>query len=171
MTNLRNLLLIIAALTVLPATPARADSLSIAFDHSILSAAPGQTVTFRGTITNLGNAIVDLNSCDVNLAGPFTTDSCVDFLLFAPLFLGPLETSAPFDMFSVTVDQRFTGPFGLQSPGIFTVFGGPNGDAMNVLVQANVGVIVTPEPRTAALLGLAITMTLALRRRRRSPIG
>jgi hypothetical protein len=71
----------------------------MAFDHSILSAAPGQTVTFRGTITNLENAIVDLNSCDVNLTGPFTTDSCIDFLLFAPLFLGPLETSAPFDMF------------------------------------------------------------------------
>ena len=137
MTNLRNLLLTVAALAVLPGATARADSLSITFDHSILSAAPGQTVTFRGTITNLENAIVDLNSCDVNLTGPFTTDSCVDFLLFAPLFLGPHETSAPFDMFTVTVDQPFTGPFGLQFPGIFTVLGGPDGDAQNVLAQAN----------------------------------
>jgi hypothetical protein len=166
MTNLRNLLLTIAALAALPGTTARADSISISFDHSILSAVPGQTVTFRGTVTNLENSIVDLNSCDVNLGGPFTTDSCVAFLLFAPLFLNPLETSAPFDMFTVTVDQPFTGSFGLPSPGIFTVLGGPDGDAQNVLAQAKFDVVVTPEPGTAALLGLAITMTLALRRRK-----
>ena len=171
MTNLRNLLLTVAALAILPGTAARADSLAINFTPSILSASPGQTVTFSGTITNLENAIVDLNSCDVNLAGPFTTDSCVAFLLSAPLFLDPLETSAPFDMFTVTVDQPFTGPFGLQPPGIFTVLGGPDGDAQNILGQATFAVVVTPEPGTFVLLGLALIMTLALRRRSAAPIG
>jgi hypothetical protein len=175
MTNLRNLLLTLAALAILPGTPARADSIAINFIPSIRSVAPGQTVTFSGTITNLVNATVNLNSCDVNLAGPFTTDSCVDFLLFAPLFLGPLETSAPFDMFTVTADQPFPGPFGLQPPGIFTVLGGLDADAQDILGQATFAVVVTPvvtpEPGTAVLLGLALVMTLTLRRRSRAPIG
>ena len=171
MTNLRTLLLTLAALAILPGAIARADSLAITFDHSILSAAPGQTVTFSGTITNLENATVNLNSCDVNLTGPFTTDSCLDFLLFAPLFLGPLETTAPFDMFTVTADQPFTGSFGLQYPGIFTVLGGADGDAQDVLAQANFGVIVTPEiaapePGSAVMLGLAVTLMFAFRRHR-----
>jgi plastocyanin len=166
MTNFRNLLLTFAALAILPCAAARADTLAINFMPSTLSAAPGQTVTFSGTITNLENATVDLNSCDVNLSGPFTTDSCVDFLRFAPLFLGPLETSAPFDMFTATADQPFTGSFGLQYPGIFTVLGGPDSDAQEVLARANFGVIVTPEPGSAVLLGLAVILTLAFRRHR-----
>jgi hypothetical protein len=170
MTNLRNFLLTIAALAILPGAAARADSIAINFMPSTLSAMPGQTVTFSGTITNLANATVDLNSCDVNLAGPFTTDSCVNFLFFAPLFLSPFETSAPFDMFTVTVGQPFTGSSGLQYPGIFTVLGGPDGDAQNVLAQATFAVVVTPEPGTFVLLGLALTMTFALRRRSATPI-
>jgi hypothetical protein len=174
MTNLRNFLLTIAALAILPGAAARADSIAINFMPSTLSAMPGQTVTFSGTITNLENATVDLNSCDVNLPGQFTTDSCVAFLLSAPLFLGPLETSAPFDMFTVTVNQPFIGPIGLQPPGIFTVLGGPDGDAQNVLGQATFAVAVTsvaaPEPGSFVLLGLALTMTLALRRRSSAPI-
>jgi len=165
MTNLRKLFLTVAAFAILPGATARADSIAINLMPSILSAAPGQTVTFSGTITNLANATVDLNSCDVNLAGPFTTDSCVDFLFFAPLFLGPLETSAPFDMFTVTVDQPFTGSSGLPYPGNFTVLGGPDGDAQNVLGQATFAVVATPEPGTLVLLGLALLMTLAFGRR------
>ena len=88
MTNLRNLFLTVAALAILPGAAARADSIAINFMPSILSAAPGQTVTFSGTITNLENATVDLNSCDVNLAGPFTTDSCVDFPALCATFSG-----------------------------------------------------------------------------------
>ena len=78
-------------------------------------------------------------------------------------------------MFTVTVDQPFTGPFGLQPPGIFTVLGGPDGDAQNVLAQATFAVVVTPvaapEPGTFVLLGLALIMTFALRRRSATPIG
>ena len=70
MTNLpENLLLTIAALAILPGTAAWADRLAINLIPSTLSAMPGQTITFSGTITNLVNATVDLNSCDVNLAG------------------------------------------------------------------------------------------------------
>jgi hypothetical protein len=176
MTNLRTLLLTLTALAIFPGAIARADSLAITFDHSILSAAPGETVTFSGTVTNLENAIVDLNSCGVNLTGPFTSDFCSLFLSNAPFFLNPHETSGPFDMFAVTVDLPFTGPFGVQSPGIFTVLGGPDGDAQEVLARADFGVIVAPEiaapePGSFMLLGLAVTLSFVLWRGKRLPTG
>jgi hypothetical protein len=168
MTNLRKLLLTIAALSILPGAAARADSLSITFDPSILTAQPGQTVTFSGTITNLESVTVDLNGCDVNIPGQFTSD-CSLFLGNAPFFLAPLETSFLFDMFTVTVDQPYTGSLGLQPPGVFTVLGGLeppgggyDGSTQNLLGQAQFAVIVTPEPGTAVLLGLALTLAFIL---------
>ena len=166
MTNLPKLLLTIAVLAILPGAIARADSLSITFDPSILSALPGQTITFSGTITNPAASVVFLNGCDVNLPGQFTSDFCALFLTDAPLSLDPLETSPVFDMFTVTVSDPYTGLPGLQS-GTFTVFGGSDGDAQDLLGQAQFGVIVTPEPGTAVLLGLAITLMFAVRRRKR----
>ena len=62
-------------------------------------------------------------------------------------------------MFTVTVDQPYTGSLGLQPPGTFTVLGGSDGDAQDNLGQAPFAVIVTPEPGTAVLLGLALTLT------------
>lgn len=168
MTNLRNLLLTIAALSILPGAAARADTLSVTFDPSILSARPGQTITFSGTITNPAAVTVYLNACDVNIPGQFTSD-CSLFLLNAPFFLDPLETSALFDMFTVTVDEPYTALSGLQS-GAFTVFGGSDGDAQENLVQAQFSVDVVPEPGTAVLLGLALTLTFAVGRRRKRAI-
>jgi hypothetical protein len=171
MTNIRNLLPTIAAFAILSAATARADSISIHLAPSILGAVPGQTLTFSGTITNNEAVIVDLNGCDVNLPGQFTADCGV--FLGGPLFLNPGETSAAFDMFTVAVNQPFTSAFGLQPSGIFTVLGGlepPGGgydpNTQNLLGEATFAVVVTPEPGTFVLLGLALTMTLALRRRR-----
>jgi hypothetical protein len=161
MTNLRNLLLTIAALSILPGAIARADTLSITFDPSILSAQPGQTITFSGSITNLENVAVFLNSCDVNIPGQFTSDCSLFF--GGPASLDPFETSAVFDLFTVTVDDPYTGAAGLQ-PGIFTVVGGVDGDAQDNLVEAQFSVDVVPEPGTAVLLGLALTLTFAVGR-------
>ena len=97
MTHLRNLLLTVAALSILPGAIARADSLSVTLDPSILSAQPGQTITFSGTITNLESFAVYLNSCDVNIPGQFTSD-CSPFYNL-PLSLDPFETTALFDLF------------------------------------------------------------------------
>jgi plastocyanin len=177
MTNLRNLLLTIAALSILPCAAARADNLSITFDPAILSAQPGQTITFSGTITNLENVAVDLNGCDVNIPGQFTAD-CSLFLSNAPFFLDPLETSFVFDMFTVTVDQPYTGSMGLQPPGTFTLLGGLeppgggyDGGTQNLLGEAQFAVIVTPEPGTAVMLGLALTLTFTLSGRKRRVEG
>lgn len=167
MTNLRNALLTIA-LAILPGTVCRAASIAINFDAPTLIAEPGQTVNFSGTLTNLTPFVVDLNGCAASISG-FTTDDCALFFANAPFTLNPNETSFDFDMFSVTVDSSYSGPFGLQPSGVLTIIGAlelPTG----TLPDTNIGeqdfqLSVAPEPGTAALLALALPVAFALRRR------
>ncbi len=107
MTTLRNLLFT-ATLCVFSGASARAGILSLDFDLNTLTALPGQTVTARGTVTNLTASTVDINSCSVTLPGEFTTDSCGIFLSLtgAPLFLG-IGESATVDLFTFTADPNF----------------------------------------------------------------
>jgi hypothetical protein len=179
MTNLRNLLLTSVALAILPGTAARAGSLSVTLDEITLSASPGQTVIVSGTVANLENVTVDLNACAVNLPGQFTNDSCAiffDLSLGAPLSLnafGSFGDSAHFDIFTYTVNDPYTGSFGLQPPGaIVTILGGLEGidgydpSVLNSLVEAPFQLTVTPEPGAAALFALAISVAVAFKRRR-----
>jgi hypothetical protein len=166
MTKLRNFLLVAIALGVLPGSVARAASLSVQFDFSTLVATPGQTVTFSGTVTNLESVVVDLNSCAV-FSGALSVD-CGPFLINAPFFLNPNETSAAFDMFTVTIDLPFIGTYGPQAPGIFSIFGGlePSGSSDELLSATPFSLIVAPEPGPAVLLGLTVPLLFVLRRRR-----
>jgi hypothetical protein len=170
MTNLRNLLAL-AALAILPGTTARAAVITINLDPPILLAEPGQTVTFSGTITNTGSVTVDLNGCTAFIAG-FTTDNCAVFfdpILGAPLSLDP-GTSAPFDMFAVTVDVPYLGAYGLQPPGTVTIYGGLevggvyDPEPLNILAEAPFQLDVVPEPGTAALFAVALPVAFALKR-------
>jgi hypothetical protein len=167
MNQSRNLLLCAAALGILSGSTARAASVSISFDFPILAAAPGETVTFRGTVTNLEGVVVDLNGCAVTPTGQVTTDNCALFFANAPFTLNPGETSFAFDMFTVTVDVPYTDPYGLK-PGVFTVIGGlegPGGPSPDTnLGQADFFVEIVPEPGTASLLGLAGLLALTCAR-------
>jgi hypothetical protein len=178
MMNLRILLLSAVALTLLPGSMARAAnifSVSILFNSPVQFAAPGDTITFTGTVTSLEpSRIVDLNGCivDPHLAD-FTTDNCAAFVAGAPFTLAPLEVSTPaFDMFTITVNLPFTGTYGPQIPGTFTVLGGVepvgggyDGGTGNILGQADFQVVVTPEPGTIGMLGLGLAIA-ALKRAR-----
>jgi hypothetical protein len=178
MTTLRNLLLAVAAIALMPSAIARAGTLSLVFDSTPIIAAPGDTITFSGTATNLANLVVDLNSCAVFLPGQFTTDNCAMFFgpTGAPLTLsaaGDPGDSAHFDMFVVNVNSPFAAPFGLQPPGTFTIIGAledPAGILPDTnLAQANFQVDVVPEPGTATLLALALPIAFVLRRRTMRP--
>jgi len=172
MTMLRNLLFT-ATLCILSGASARAGILSLDFDLNTLTARPGQTVTARGTVTNLSAAVVDINGCSLTLPGQFTTDSCNVFLSLtgAPLFLG-IGESATVDLFTFTPDLNFTGPYGPQPAGSFTVLGTPetsgyDPDTLNDLVDAPFRVTVVPEPGSFALFALAtLPLARALRRRK-----
>jgi hypothetical protein len=171
MTNLRNAVLAIAALGVLAGSTAHASDIAITLDTSVFSAAPGDTITVSGYLTNLDNAQVDLIGCTPTLLGLFTVD-CSPFFANAPFFLNPLEVTSSFDMFTVTVQSPFTDPFARYS-GIFTVDGGiDNGGSSDdvVIGQTAFSVDVVPEPGTAGLLGMVAAVGIAyagLRRRNR----
>jgi hypothetical protein len=164
MTNLRKLLLTVAAFAVLQEATARAASISLDIVPNTLFTAPGDTVAYTGTITNLKSYTVYLNSFDVNAGGPFLTDPGV----FDPtlLFLTANQViSIPFDLFTLTVDSAYAGPWGLQPLGTFTLFGGVDGDAQELIGSQTFGLVVTPEPGTFALLGLPLVLALIKRRR------
>jgi len=166
MRNWKTLLLAVAVSGL-----AHAGSITLDFDFTTLVAVPGQTVTARGTITNIDTAVVDLNACSLTLPGSFTTDSCAIFLsgTGAPLFLNSGD-SATVDLFVYTPDINI--PRGLQAPGVFTILGTPevsgyDGSAQNDLLDTPVQLTAIPEPSTFALFGLSFPAIWALRRRRK----
>ena len=125
---------------VLSVATAAAASLTINFDSPTLPAAPGQTVTFSGTITNGFSATVALNSLSVNITGSgFTTDSSLFFL--GPPTVDGNATTVNFSFFAVTVDDPFANPDGLY------------GGTMDLLAGVQVGGI--PDPNVLDLLGSA----------------
>jgi hypothetical protein len=141
---------------------ARAGTISITYDDPLLSGVPGSVLTFTGTMTNNTNSPVFLNQGSVNLASPFNsvTDVSVDLLAW-PISLDPLDTSADFAFFTVTIPDPFpgtTGPYG----GTLLAQGGADGNALDSLndpTDATFAVDVTepagaiPEPGSLALLG------------------
>lgn len=170
MTTYRRFLLTLSALGILTSAPVRAGSLSLVYDASTLVGGPGQTITVRGTVTNLEAVAVDLNGCVLNL-NTFTNDGCAIFfsLTGAPLSLG-IGESATFDFFQLTIDSPYLGANGLQPVGsTYTIQGAtepdPGGPSLNTLVEAPFQITVTPEPGTAVLLCLGLPVALAVRRR------
>jgi len=164
MRTLQTLVLAGAAIA-LSGVSAHAGILTVDFDPTTTVAVPGQTVTVRGTITNIGSGVVDLNGCNVNLSAGLTAD-CSIFLsgTGAPLFLTSGD-SATADLFQFTPDNPFLGAIGRQPPGTFTITGteevsGYDGDTQNDLLDAQVQVTVTPEPSTLALLITALCCTV-----------
>ena len=161
--KMRNLLILLCGACV----PALADDVQITLDSPQLTAAPGQTVTFRGVIANNDFFTVDLNAISVSLSGMFTVDT-------TPFFSGPptVAASTPtmtsqtphFDMFKVTVDLPYTDPLGVKS-GTLTVLGNVetngvyNPDIKNFLGSTPFSVnVAVPEPSTAADIGLSLVL-------------
>lgn len=140
---------------------ASAATLTVNLDFPTLAVAPGQTVTFSGTISNGFADAVDLNSLNVNLSGSgFTVDPTPFF--FGPLTVDGNATTVNFSFFSVAVDDPFAFPSGLYS-GTIDVLGGvqvggiPDPTVQNLLGQAAFEVNVleatqVPEPASAPLL-------------------
>jgi hypothetical protein len=162
--KMRNLLLLLCGVC----GPALADDVQIILDSPQLTAAPGQTITFRGVIANNDLFTVDLNAISVSLNGMFTED-------LTPFLSGPLTVAAStptmtsqtpdFDFFKVTVDLPYTDPFGVKS-GTLTILGNVetngvyNPDIKNPLGSTTFSVNVNnvPEPATftVVLLGAAL---------------
>ena len=172
MTNVRNLV-VAAALVAAVAGTSRAASISIALLNSDLTVAAGQTVVFSGTITNTEAVTIDLNGCFVNAPGTLTGD-CTTGLFFdnAPFTLDAGDTTPVIDLFSITVDPLYSGPYGhfsgnFQVLGNVEVGGVYDGGVQNLLGQQTFDVnILSPEPGTWMGLAGGLGLLMMLRRRR-----
>lgn len=166
MKKLRNLAVISLTMAglLLSVTAAKADSLTLVFASQYQSAAPGQTVAFYATVTDVSSGQVFLNADSTSLLSPLTLDD-TPFLTNFPLSLKPGDSYTG-ELITVTVPS---GVLAGLYPGSFEILGGSNPNAQNEVALADFGVQVvqvTPEPSSLPLLvsGLA-TLTVALRRR------
>jgi len=154
------------ALTALAVAGARAD-INITFDNAAQSGLPGATLQFFGTIDNTGFNTVFLNADSLNLAGgsDFTTNDL--FFTNAPISVAAGGSSGDIELFDVTISNPFVDTLTTYN-GTYTLIGGIDGGAQDVLAEASFSVSVTPEPGYFALLGVGVALMGWLHRRRRS---
>jgi hypothetical protein len=109
-----------------------------------------------------------LNDVDFNLAGTSFSSNAQDlFFANVPLFLAPHSSSGDIELFDVTFLKPFTNPMGTYG-GTYTLTGGLDGLADEVLAQASFSVAAVPEPSSALLLfsGVAGLVVMMSRRRK-----
>lgn len=121
---------------------------------SYLGGNRGDTLSYFGTLTNLGSEEVFLNGDLFNLPGDDLTVDDSPFFTNFPLSLGAGESFT---------DAMFTVNIGPNTPqgtyqGTFTILGGPSDGDFNPLATQTFGVSVgAPEPGTGWLLFVGAT--------------
>ena len=140
--------------------------LTVSFSPDTVSANPGQTVSFFGSLTNTQNSTVDINFDSFTFDIPGALDDS-PFLNDAPLSLAPNTTSSVFEFFQITI------PSGLSAGtfnGAFTIIGGVDANASENLGTGlfhvnTVASSETPEPHMFPVLAF-LSVGLFLTRRR-----
>lgn len=168
MKKLVNLL----GLAMLIGASAHASLVTITLENPNQFGAPGQTLSFYGTITNTdvnsNDAPVYLNATSFNLTLTDATDTHDNnFFANVPISLASGASSGRIDLFDITLANPGTLPLGTYS-GIYGLLGGRDGgdlSAQDNLGQTDFSVTVTPEPGYLALLGAGLGMFALLRRR------
>jgi PEP-CTERM motif len=158
--------LAIAALAL--ALPAAADTFNFTLANSVVSGAPGDTISFDASVnaplTNTGTLYLVGDSSTLNIVGATIDDS--PFLLNFPLFLNPGDSYTG-DLFNVILPASVAP--GLYS-GFFEIQGGSTSYSQDILGSVAFSVNVTPEPSTWMLLGTGVLLgTFALSRRHLVP--
>ena len=128
-----------------------------------LDGAPGSSVTFNGTLSNVGSDIIWLNGDASGASAPGLTIDDTPYFNNFPLFLEGGD-SATADLFTVDIDPGV--PAGTYD-GFFTIVGGADESAQDTLATQNFQVQIgsTPEPGSIALLaGAGIAGMFALRK-------
>ncbi len=163
---------------------ANADTLEFSFSDDAITATPGETVTFQGTLTNDTDAPLYITSAGYTFPSVppdpgFSEVNCSfnntcpdDTWLYSVSSMDPAETSGVVDLFTVTVpDDLIPADYGTYSGG-FSIYGGASPDDGDTLVDSvpfyltvEAPASSTPEPSTKWLLLPALACVPYLRRR------
>lgn len=164
--------IVIAVLLLCVAIPARAQTISFALDTPSLSGAPGDRVTFSGTVTNTGAEDVYLNGSFFETdSPPLSLDPTSFFLNFAGVLGSGASITA--DLFDVDIDSdAVDGTYG----GYFIVQGGADDGSFDDLAtqtfQVRIGgADVVPEGRSLGLMLAAFLSVPFCRRWRAQPLS
>ena len=139
--------------------------LTFTLSPDTLTGAPGDTLMFFGTLTNVGSTPLFLNSDTFNLIGLGLTLDDSPFSTNLPSMLAGGDSTGSVELFDVAIDP--TTAFSAY-PGSFSVVGGATNASQDTLATGNFTVNVapaappsppsTPEPGSMALLvGLGIS--------------
>jgi hypothetical protein len=158
---------LVLCLLMMVVSAARADGGDEDLTLTSVSGAPGSEVTVYGTITNTGSDTDYLNSENYTLGSTFFSNPDItDFLLNAPLYLGPGSNSGLIALF--TFDVASGTPGGSYGGNFLDILGG-GPIAQNLLASAEYSVTVkntvTPEPGTIGLIALGLAGVILRRRR------
>ena len=139
----------------------RADTVNIDLTSALLSGPPGTVLTFNGTLSNTSASTVFLNSAGINLSGAFTPadEDPTPFFVNAPISLDAGDSTSAIDLFTIDIPDPFTP--GLYS-GTFTILGGADGNAQDILGSADFTVQVTSAAPEPSMYGLLLASCLAL---------
>jgi hypothetical protein len=144
----------IALTAVLAARSASATPITFTFTSSLLTAAPGTSVTFQANIANPLPPTAFLNGDSVTVSSPLIADDTL-FFLNTPPFLASGQSVTAVPILTVKVPSTtIPGPYG----GTFNILGGPTDQDFDVLASQPFSVSVTPvpEPGTVSLLVLGL---------------
>jgi len=166
--KLRLVLMLMAGVSQL-----HAGSLLVLLSSAVQTGAPGATLQYFGTMTNVSATdTIFLNSVSSTSSWSNLSIDVSPFFLNAPLSLAPGEGTPAFEIFDAAIDPAT--PDGLLSGSTVSIQGGTDSGTFDDLADVNFDVQVSstpsadaPEPGTASLvLGLGAVMFAILARNR-----
>jgi hypothetical protein len=162
--KLRLLLMLMAGVSQL-----HAGSLLVLLSSPAQTGAPGATLQYLGTMTNVSATdTIFLNSITSTSASSNLTIDVGPFFVNAPLSLGPGDVTSPFEIFDVAIDPAT--PDGLISGSTVSIQGGADAATFDDLADVNFDVQVSspsaavPEPSLTWLV-LICGARFSMRRR------